>query len=267
MQMIELQTLASRALKPASKKYRDETLLYIKRTWGSLEFSPVSSINPQQCLLWSAQLKYFPTRFNAMVGMLRNIFQLAIDAGEIVSNPASVIDKIPVKIKPPKLPSKDKFRAILHRLKTAPQCQESFRIVMFTVGTGMRIGEVRKLTREEITDHGIRIEDQKNGEVSYIPLLPPLKEILKDLPESGPLFKIKNPRRALQTSCRKVGVEKLTNHHLRHLFATHCIECGVDIKTVAHWLRHKDNGALALKRYAHVRDEHSERMAKRVKMF
>jgi hypothetical protein len=32
-----------------------------------------------------------------------------------------------------------------------------------------------------------------------------------------------------------VGLSKLTHHDLRHLFATRCIESGVDIPTVARW--------------------------------
>lgn len=41
---------------------------------------------------------------------------------------------------------------------------------------------------------------------------------------------------------------KLIEHvNLRHLFATRCIESGVDIPTVLRWLGHKDGGALAMK--------------------
>jgi integrase len=36
---------------------------------------------------------------------------------------------------------------------------------------------------------------------------------------------------------------------LRHLFATRCIETGVDIPTVSRWLGHKDGGGLAMKVY------------------
>jgi integrase len=51
---------------------------------------------------------------------------------------------------------------------------------------------------------------------------------------------------------------------LRHLFATRCIESGVDIPTVSRWLGHKDGGALAMKTYGHLRDEHSQAMAAKV---
>jgi len=51
---------------------------------------------------------------------------------------------------------------------------------------------------------------------------------------------------------------------LRHLFATRCIESGVDIPTVSRWLGHKDGGALAMKTYGHLRDLHSTTMAQKV---
>jgi integrase len=57
---------------------------------------------------------------------------------------------------------------------------------------------------------------------------------------------------------------RITHHDLRHLFATHCIESGVDIPTVSRWLGHKDGGALAMKTYGHLRREHSIAQAQRV---
>jgi hypothetical protein len=57
---------------------------------------------------------------------------------------------------------------------------------------------------------------------------------------------------------------KFTHHDFRHFFATTCIESGVDIPTVSRWLGHKDGGALAMKRYGHLRQEHSLAMIKKV---
>jgi integrase len=36
------------------------------------------------------------------------------------------------------------------------------------------------------------------------------------------------------------------------------IESGVDIPTVSRWLGHKDGGALAMRVYGHLRQEHSD---------
>ena len=54
-----------------------------------------------------------------------------------------------------------------------------------------------------------------------------------------------------------IGIERITHHDLRHLFATRCIEAGVDIPTVSRWLGHVDGGALAMKVYGHLRRTHS----------
>src|SRR4029077_18298391 len=69
---------------------------------------------------------------------------------------------------------------------------------------------------------------------------------------------------SLTAACEAVGAHRITHHDLRHLFATRCIESGVDIPTVSRWLGHKDGGALAMKTYGHLRDQHSTAMAQKV---
>jgi site-specific recombinase XerC len=69
---------------------------------------------------------------------------------------------------------------------------------------------------------------------------------------------------SLANACQKLSVSHITHHDLRHLFATTCIESNVDIPTVSRWLGHKDGGALAMKVYGHLRDQHSTSMAQRV---
>jgi hypothetical protein len=78
------------------------------------------------------------------------------------------------------------------------------------------------------------------------------------------VMRISECQKSLDTACKKLGIARLTHHDLRHLFATRCIESGVDIPTVSRWLGHKDGGALAMKTYGHLRDEHSTKMAQKV---
>ena len=71
-------------------------------------------------------------------------------------------------------------------------------------------------------------------------------------------------QKAIDSATRKLGIPRITHHDLRHLFATICIESGVDIPTVSRWLGHKDGGALAMKTYGHLRREHSVAQALKV---
>lgn len=84
-------------------------------------------------------------------------------------------------------------------------------------------------------------------------------------PHTGKLLEIVECPISLEKACEKIGVARLTHHDLRHLFATRCIESGVDIPTVSRWLGHKDGGGLAMRTYGHLRNEHSQAMAQKVK--
>jgi integrase len=83
-------------------------------------------------------------------------------------------------------------------------------------------------------------------------------------PLNAKVFRVRESQKALDRACKKVGTNRITHHDLRHLFATRCIESGVDIPTVSRWLGHKDGGALAMKTYGHLRREHSIAQAQRV---
>lgn len=75
---------------------------------------------------------------------------------------------------------------------------------------------------------------------------------------------VRECQKAMNRAATEIGMARITHHDLRHLFATRCIESGVDIPTVARWLGHKDGGALAMRVYGHLRDAHSQVMASKV---
>ena len=94
-----------------------------------------------------------------------------------------------------------------------------------------------------------------------IPVIPPLKRLLDRLvagrSADEKLLVAKTCLGPLATACERLGATPLTQHHLRHYFATICIEKGVDIPTVSRWLGHSDGGRLAMKTYGHLRQDHS----------
>ena len=56
-----------------------------------------------------------------------------------------------------------------------------------------------------------------------------------------------------------------SDHSLHAMFGSTCLEAGIDLRTVARWLGHKDHGALLPKAYSHVRAEHDREMVGRVR--
>ena len=79
-------------------------------------------------------------------------------------------------------------------------------------------------------------------------------------------------RKSLLGACRRLHadgnrlVARLTHRDLRHLFATWCIEAGIDIPRVPDLLGHKDGGALLLRTYRHLRAEHLHAAVRKLNM-
>ena len=102
-------------------------------------------------------------------------------------------------------------------------------------------------------------------------MIPEMEQLLKRLQNQRPgetaettVKREQEFQRAKTTDARNLDKERITHHDLRHLFATRCIESGVDVPTVSRWLGHKDGGALAMRVYGHLRDHHSTAMAQKV---
>ncbi len=102
-------------------------------------------------------------------------------------------------------------------------------------------------------------------------MIPDMRRLLEKLKNERPnvrpnnlVMRVMECEKSITSACKKLGIARFTHHDLRHLFATRCIEAGVDIPTVSRWLGHKDGGALAMRVYGHLRDEHSTTMAQKV---
>jgi len=272
-------------LKPSSIGYRKQTIEALLKSWPGLRERKLGDITRRDCQQWAAAYakRVHGTRFNNTLDSLRHIFELGIDRGLIHSNPAAEVCKVKVTAKKLELPSREQFMKLLGTVETsgawcAKECADLIRFLAFS---GCRITEAAHIEWKHVDGKKgtILVEGEpeagtKNRERRLIPIIDPMRELLERLTQrdreprnpgrNGYVLHVVECREALQTACVKLGIHRLTHHDLRHLFATRCIESGVDIPTVARWLGHKDGGALAMKTYGHLRDEHSQAMAAKV---
>jgi integrase len=111
----------------------------------------------------------------------------------------------------------------------------------------------------------------KNSETRRVPIIPDMEALLNRLKDhlggvpAGRILRANRCNESSARACNEIGIPRITHHDLHHLFATRCIESGVDIPTVSRWLGHKDGEALAMRTYGHLRNEHSQAMAQKVK--
>ncbi len=270
------------SIKPRTRDYWREVLLALGKSWPGLNETEVRKIGQSDCKKWARVYAKTasPTRYNNTAAVLRHVLNVAIEAGVIYSNPAVVVKRAAVRGKQISLPTTKKFNAMIAEMR-AGHSRDSINCADLAAGlafTGCRVGEARKIAWRdvdfdagEIVVRGDANTATKNWELRRVPLIPDARALFQRMRTERPresldakLFCVGECQKSLNRACKKVGTDRITHDDLRHLFATRCIESGVDVPTVSRWLGHKDGGALAMKTYGHLRREHSIAQAQRV---
>jgi integrase len=269
-------------IKPRTRDYWREVLAALVKGWPGLNETEVRKITQADCKRWaSAYAKTASaTRYNNTVSVFRHVLNVAVEAGVVYNNAAAAVKRAPVRGKEIELPTIDKFNALIAEMR-AGHSRDSINCADLASGlafTGCRIGEAREIAWRdldfeagEIVVRGNAETGTKNWELRRVPLIPDARALFERMqseraaePSDAKVFRVRECQKALDRACKKVGTDRIVHHDLRHLFATRCIESGVDIPTVSRWLGHKDGGALAMKTYGHLRREHSIAQAQRV---
>jgi integrase len=280
---IHLQNLDDNpSIKPRTRHYWRQRLAALVKSWPALNETEVRRITPADCKKWASTFgkTASPTNYNNTVALLRHVLNVAIEAGVIYANPAAALKRATIRAKEIALPSNEKFNAMLEEMRAA-HSRDSQNCADFVQGlavTGMRKGEANALEWRdvdfeagEIVVRGDAETGTKNWELRRVPLIPDAHVLFQrmrseraDEPLDAKVFLVRESQKSMDRACKKVGTDRITHHDLRHLFATRCIESGVDVPTVSRWLGHKDGGALAMKTYGHLRREYSLAQAQRV---
>ena len=272
-------------IKENTKNYNERAAIDLLKTWPGLEQTDVKRITKFDCLEWRSRFgkRYSPTVTNGTLSVLRRILDITVDSGARYDNPAKDKDvkRARVRRKELQLPEPDQFLALVSHVRGngSGRGGHSADAIEFFSYVGSRLSEAAKIygrdcsfLKNEIIIRGDPITGTKNWEMRRVPMIPEMRKLLERMKaERGetefldnPVLKVRKFNRSLKNACKKLGLFHLTHHDLRHLFATRCIESGVDIPTVAKWLGHKDGGVLAMQTYGHLRDKHSANMAEKV---
>lgn len=275
---IHLEHIAGqRNLKPRTRAYQAKVLSRIARSWPDWDRADAGRIQLAELQRWSASFTAGASVFNHAVGLLRKLFAIVVEAGGRYDNPARGLKRAAIKPTRLTLPSSAQFDAFVRAIESSGSgwsrpCAELMRFLAFG---GFRKSEAANVRWAHVDFGAGRIHvvgnpvtGTKSGLDRFIPIIPAMRTLLErlraDCPEAEPqdfVMEVRECQKAMDRAAAQVGMARPTHHTLRHLFATRCIEAGVDIRTVAAWLGHQDNGVLALRIYGHVRDEHSAAQA------
>jgi integrase len=217
--------------------------------------------------------KYAAQRANNILSMGKRVTAVLVECGLRSEDPAKNLRRVKIPKKNLEIPSRDLIDQIIQSIATQKKrsSKESAAYVGFLAYAGCRHGQAKALKWENVSDGWITfnsgVAGTKGAAQRRLPIFEPLRKALEPLRyegASGPIFSMASPRIALANACKRLEVPHLRLHDLRHFFATFAIQSGVDIPTVAKWLGHKDGGALLMRTYSHVRDDHSKESAKKL---
>ena len=178
----------------------------------------------------------------------------------------NIPEVLPTPKQPAKLPVVPSPEEVVAFLDAVPILRT--RVVLTTCyAAGLRISEAVSLRPTDIDSRRmvVRVEQGKGGKDRYVMLSPRLLETLRDYwrrtrPAGEWLFpgmipgrhlSPDTPERACQKARQKAGLAKrITPHSLRHGFAVHLLESGVDVRTIQLLLGHRSLATTA--RYLQV---------------
>ena len=265
--------MTMRKLNPKTQEAYLRSVVKLTRFLGRSPDS-ASADELRQFQLHLAQNGVSNKTINATITGLRFFFETTLDDHQALRKMSTVRDprKLPVILSP------DEVKRLLEATTNL-----KYKAALATAyGAGLRASEVTHLKVSDIDSQRmvIRVEQGKGSKDRHAKLSPALLALLQHwwrvaqaqrrMLKGGWLFPGQNPvnplttrqlRRAMEASVKLAGLDKhVSLHSLRHAFATHLLEQGVDIRLIQVLLGHKKLETTAM--YSHVatrtlRESHS----------
>jgi integrase/recombinase XerD len=201
-----------------------------------------------------------PSTVNSAVSALRFFFTVTLDRPDL----ARRLTVVPYPRRIPVVLSVEEVTLLLHAA-SAPKYKAAFATAY---GAGLRVSEVVALKVGDIDSERmlLRVERGKGGKDRHAMLSPQLLDLLRAwwregrrrslLLPGGWLFPGRNPveplsarqlGRVIRAAAQAAGITKrVSPHTLRHSFATHLLEQGVDIRVIQTLLGHAKLDTTAL---------------------
>ena len=256
---------------------------YIKK--APFYYNKLVDITYSDIQIWYNEANLPPSSLLTINRLIKSMFKIAKIDKIITTNPLDDITiKKPKKQKTEKynvFTSQEQKTFLEYLYQTTPEQEPLKYLYILTLATGLRLGEVLALEKTDIRDGKVyinknlqRVKDEKGkyhnkiitvktqSSESSVPLIPKVKSMLPEIlnttgnllfPDektNGYIFK-NRPYKRLRSLCKKLNLNVITFHGLRHSYATRLFEQGIQIKTVQKLMRHSDI-KMTMNIYIHV---------------
>jgi integrase len=223
-----------------------------------------------------------PSTRNQYRAFVRALFDFAVSDAVIVKNPFDPKIIRTAKREPVTrlIPSPQEFEQIIAEIRQPswklekgkrggqrPMYQhDSADFAEFLGRAGVGQAEAGSLTWADIDEERevIHYLRKKTKRAFNTPIFPWLKPLLSRLRADagpnphGPVFKVKDVKKALHGATERLGLPHFTQRNLRAMRIKRLWEQGVDVKVIAQWQGHRDGGTLIMTTYTQVFGSNAE---------
>jgi integrase len=195
---------------------------------------------------------------------LKDAFDLALEEHFIANNPMAAVDReksTPINRSQHSWADAER---VLEDVKN--RASESYLELKFMLLLGVGQAEAKDLMGGSVdwNENKITFVRRKTGKQYGVPIYPWAKEFIQSeieprLKRDKPVFDWRNPRKAMETSCRNLGLARIEIRSLRRTLIIYLIQQGVELRLIAKWQGHTD-ARLILSRYgAYIDADHEKR--------
>lgn len=184
------------------------------------------------------------------INSIKTFYRFLKNSGYISLNPALEIKYPKYEVKPPRVLSKTEYRALRDAARSDVR---TYAIVEIFLQTGMRIGELARLTLDDIKEKEILIRQSGKIEERIVPLNKAVKKALElylavrpktenrtlFVTKSGKSLLIRNIRTTIDRFFKIAGINDAKVNDLRHTFIAHHLAAGTPINIIAKIVGHK----------------------------
>jgi len=251
-----------RNLSPATlKAYRRELARFVDHA-ACVRSGPgdvkAADIRDWIATLWQRRLK--PRSLERALSSIRTYFSFLVAEGIANSNPAVAVPLPRKQQNQPEVVDRYSIEALLESFGETPADRRNLALIELLYGAGLRVGELVALDVDDLSfsDRLLRVKGKGRKERiipfgrhaaeavrAYLPHRSRWRRLLSG--EDEPLFVNQRGGRLSDRSVRRIlneavqhtaDLHRLHPHALRHAFATHLLEAGMDLRAIQELLGH-----------------------------
>lgn len=214
------------------------------------DIESVTTKNLKDFISSLSKKNYTPKTVSRKINSIKTFYRFLINEKIVDNNPSLPISHPKYETKLPRVLSKTEYRALRDACR---QDIRTYAIVELLLQTGIRIGELSRLTLEDIKDNEIIIrpyeshpkrriplnKSAKNAINLYLKIRPKTKNSTLFITKTGRPLLVRNIRTTIDRYFKIAGVKNAKVNDLRHTFICQQLKSGTSLLVVSKIVGHK----------------------------